>query len=436
MQTYKEKLTTAAEAVKCVRSGDRIYIGTSSSFAYELLDALYDRRDELENVTLLCAMSLSPCRMFEADWGERKPFSVETFFLGAGERTAHRKHGMPLRFTSFHLSQIGIWAKYIGKPDLCFLQVSRPDENGYMSFGSSGICDAQDFIANCRRGIILEANTGTPYVCGERNLIHGKDADAIVETDKPAPSIPEDEIDEVSAGVAAQVLPEIPDGATIQLGIGKMGSAIGEALKQRNDLGIFTEMFTTPMYNLIKNGNVSNKYKGYFDGKNVFAFSAGTQEMYDHMNHNEDYYAAPWDLVNDAYQVARNKNMMSVNAAMAVDVFGQVAAEAMGFVQQSACGGQLDYVKGAQMSEGGKSFIVTPSYFVKNGERRSKIVLSFPPGTGITTPRSEVQYVATEYGCVNLKHLDMTDRVTAMIGLAHPDFRDELTQQAKEFDLI
>lgn len=442
MQAYREKIMEAAEAVKCVRSGDRVYIGTSSSFAYELLDALYDRKDELEDVTLLCAMSLSPCRMFDTDWneyeksGRKKPFKVETFFLGAGEREAFRHRGMPLTFSSTHLSQIGIWAKHIGRADVCFIQVSQPDENGYMSFGSAGACDVQDFIANCKREIILEANTGTPYVYGERNLIHASEAYAVVETDKPAPCIQDVEPDPTTMETAKHIAKEIPDGATIQLGIGRIGTAVGEVLKTKNDLGIFTEMFTTSMYNLIKNGNVTNRCKGYMDGKSVFGFSAGTQEMYDFMDHNTDFYSAPWDLVNNPVNIAKNRQMISVNAAMAIDVFGQVAAEAMGYTQQSACGGQMDYVKGAQMSEGGKSFIATTSSFVKDGIRKSKIVLSFPPGTAVTTPRCEVQYVATEYGCVNLKELNMPDRVRAMISLAHPEFRDEMTQQAKELKLI
>lgn len=436
MNTYRNKITTAKEAVKCVKSGDRVYVGTSSSFAYELLDALYDRRDELENVTLLCAMSLTPCRMFNTDWDESNPFRVETFFLGAGERVAHRVHGMPLTFDSIHLSQIETWIEYIGRPDVCFIQVSRPDANGYMSFGSAGICNTKSFIKHCKREIILEANTGTPYVFGQDNLIHAKDCYAVIETDGPAPCLPEDEVDDVSKKVADIIMEHVPDGATIQLGIGKMGTAIGQGLLNKNDLGIFTEMFTTPMMKLMKNGNVSNKYKGFMDGKSVFAFSAGTQEMYDFMNYNPDIYGAHWEFVNDSKTIGKNKNMISVNAAMAIDLFGQVAAESLGWVQQSAVGGQLDYVKGAQMSEGGKSFIAMPSSFVKNGKLQSKIVLNFPIGTAITTPRSEVQYVATEYGCVNLKTLNMPDRVRAMISLAHPEFRDSLTQQAKDLKLI
>ena len=441
----KEKIMTAAEAVKKVQSGDRVYIGTSSSFAYELLDALYDRKDELENVTLLCAMSISPCRMFDSDWPEDippgsigNPFIFDTFFLGAGERKAHRKHNMAFEFTSFHLSQIDLWMREIGKPDVSFLQVSRPDADGNYSFGSAGICDNKYVVEETRRDVLLESNTGSPYVFGHDNLINGDHpkVKGIVLTDKNAPELMPDEIDDISRQIADIVLEEVPDGATLQLGLGKLSTAIGYDLTVRNDLGLFSELFSQPMMMLMKNGNVTNRCKGFMDGKSVFSFSAGTQEMYDFMDHNPEIYGAPFPFVNDARNICKNKRMISINSAMSVNLYGEVAADAIGYRQQSAVGGQLDFVKGAQWSEGGKSIIALASSFEKNGKRQSKITLQFTPGTPITTPRSEVQYVATEYGCINLKRLNMSDRVRAMISLAHPDFRDELTQQAKDAGLI
>ena len=439
------KMITAAEAVKSVKSGDRVYVGTSSSFAYELLDALYDRKDELENITLLCSMSISPCRMFDTDWptdippGQKgNPFTFNTFFLGAGERKAHRKHNMAFEFTSFHLSQVDLWIREIGKPDISFLQVSRPDEDGNFSYGSAGICDHKYVVQETRREIFLESNTGSPYILGHDNLINGDHPKVagIVYTDNNAPELMPDEIDDVSRQISGHVVAEVPDGATLQLGLGKVSTAIGYDLKGRNDLGIFSELFSQPMMMLMKEGNVTNKCKGFMDGKSVFSFSAGTQEMYDFMDHNPEIYGAPFPFVNDARRICRNRSMISINSAMAVNVYGEVAADAMGFQQQSAVGGQLDFVKGAQWSEGGKSIIALSSSFVKNGQRKSKITLELPYGTPVTTPRSEVQYLATEYGCVNLKVLNMSDRVRAMIRLAHPDFRDQLTQEAKDAGLI
>ena len=441
----ESKTITAAEAVKHVQSGDRVYVGTSSSFAYAFLDALYDRKDELEDVTLLCSMSITPCRMFDTDWPDdippgRKgnPFIFDTFFLGAGERRAHRKHNMAFEYTSFHLSQIDLWMKEVGRPDISFLQVSSPDENGNFSFGSSGICDHKYVVEETKREVFLESNTGSPYIFGQDNLInanHEKVA-GILYTDNDAPVLLPDEIDDISRQIADVVLEEIPDGATLQLGLGKVSTAIGYDLKERNELGIFSELFSQPMMMLMKEGNVTNTRKGFMDGMSVFSFSAGTQEMYDFMDHNPEIYGAPFPFVNDARNIAKNKNMISINSAMSVNLYGEVAADAIGYTQQSAVGGQLDFVKGAQWSEGGKSIIVLSSSMLKDGERQSKISLQFAPGTPVTTPRSEVQYVATEYGCVNLKILNMSDRVRAMISLAHPDFRDQLTQEAKDAGLI
>ena len=433
---YKGKIMSAAEAAKLVKSGDRVYVGTASSFAYDMLDALWDRRDELEDVAILCSMSVRPSRMFSADHDGHNPFHVETFFLGAQERIAHRKHGMPLEFTSFHLSQIDLWCRYVGKPDVCFFQVSMPDENGMVSCGPSGGC-MYTYLAENARNIVFECNAQVPYIMnGEKHLLPLSIAEAIVYADYPVSPLAKDEVDDISQKISDLVMEEVPDGATIQLGLGKISTAVGYGLLQKNDLGIFSELFSEPMMELMKNGNVTNKNKGFMDGLSVFAFSMGSNEMYNFMDHNPDLYAGTFPFVNDPRNIAKNKRMMSINTAMSVDLFGQVAADSMGWSQQSAVGGQIDFVKGAQWSEGGKSIIALASSFEKNGQRQSKICLNFPAGTAVTTPRSEVQYVATEYGCVNLKKLNMSDRVRAMISLAHPDFRDQLRDEAREHGLI
>ena len=435
-EVYRDKIMSGAEAAKLVKSGDRVYVGTASSFAYDMLDALWDRRDELEDVAILCSMSVRPSRMFSADHDGHNPFHVETFFLGAQERIAHRKHGMPLEFTCFHLSQIDLWCKYVGKPDVCFFQVSMPDENGMVSCGPSGGC-MYTYLAENARNIVFECNAQVPYIMnGEKHLLPLSMADAIVYADYPVSPLAKDEVDEISEKISDFVMDEVPDGATIQLGLGKISTAVGYGLLKKNDLGIFTEMFNEPMMELMKNGNVTNKNKGFMDGLSVFAFSMGSNEMYNFMDHNPELYIGTFPFVNDPRNIAKNKKMMSINTAMSVDLFGQVAADSMGWSQQSAVGGQIDFVKGAQWSEGGKSIIALASSFEKNGQRQSKICLNFPAGTAVTTPRSEVQYVATEYGCVNLKKLNMSDRVRAMISLAHPDFRDQLRDEAKKHGLI
>lgn len=435
-ETYRDKVMSAAEAAKLVKSGDRVYVGTASSFSNELMDALWERRNELEDVTLLCSMSVAPSKMFGTDCGENSPFRVETFFLGKNERVAHRKHGMLLDFTSFHLSQVDIWCRDIARPDVCFMQVSMPDEKGFVSCGPSG-GSMYCFLAEGARNIVFECNKRVPYIMnGEKHLLPADCADAIVYTDNEVSQLPKDEIDDISKQISDLVVAEVPDGATIQLGLGKISTAIGYGLLEKNDLGIFSELFSEPMMELIKNGNVTNKHKGFMDDLSVFAFSMGTTEMYNFMDKNPNLYNGTFPFVNDPRNIAKNNRMISINTAMSVDLFGQVAADSMGWTQQSAVGGQIDFVKGAQWSPGGKSIIALASSFMKDGKRQSKICLNFPVGTAVTTPRSEVQYIATEYGCINLKTLNMSDRVRAMISLAHPDFREQLTEEAKMHHLI
>ena len=433
---YQDKITTAAEAVKCVRSGDRVYVGTASSFAYELMDALWERRHELEDVTILCSMSLKPSKMFGTDHDAQNPFSIETFFLGTNERIAHRKHGMPMNFTSFHLSQVDIWCRDIARPDVCFLEVSTPDENGYVSFGPSGGC-MYAYLIEAAKTVVLECNAQVPYILGcETSRMHISQADAVILTDSEVSPLPNEDLDDVSRKISDWVLAEVPDGATIQLGLGKVSTAVGYGLMERNDLGIHSELFSDPMMRLMENGNVTNRAKGFMEGKTVFGFSLGTAELYRYMDRNPLLHNCTFPFINNPVNIAKNNRMISINTAMAVDLFGQVSADSIGWTQQSAVGGQLDFVKGAQMSPGGKSIIALASTMEKNGKLQSKICLNFPVGTAVTTPRSEVQYVATEYGCVNLKVLNMADRVRAMISLAHPDFRDQLTEEAKMYGLI
>ena len=274
------------------------------------------------------------------------------------------------------------------------------------------------------------------YQYGRENLIHVSEVDAICEIDRPYAKYEVMEPDDLSKQIAAHILKEIPDGATFQLGLGNISTAIGYGLHERNELGIHTELLNQPMLELMRSGNVTNTRKGYMDGKTVFSFTFGNPDLYEALDHNEQFYVVPFHTANDPRIICQNRNMMSINATMSLNLFGEAASECVAWKQYSAVGGQLDFVRGAQWSEGGKSFIATTSSFMKNGKRVSKIVPFFAPGTPVTTPRSDIQYVATEFGCVNLKVLNMDDRARAIISIAHPDFREELTEQAKKVGLI
>lgn len=432
IEAYNEKKGTPADAAGLVKSGDRVFIGFASSVAYVLTEALWDRRDELEDITIITSLALkkiSPFSVFDPR------FSMAAPFLGPQERLAI-KNGVPHEITSFHLSQVDLWIDKIGRPDVAFIECSLPDENGNMSFGPSGGC-VDSFAVKKADIVVAQVNRNVPYVYGgEGAFINVKDCHMIVEADDILPDPPEAGTDDVVKQISDLVVREIPDGATIQMGIGSLGNNIGMGLKDHNDLGIYTEMFVPSMMMLMKNGNVTNSKKGFLDGKSVFSFSIGPREMYEYMDHNPNIYAMPFPYVNDARNIAKNSRMISINAAMQVDLFGEVVADCMDFRQQSACGGQLDFVRGAQWSKGGKSIIALPSSIIKNGKRYSRIVTSLSPGTAVTTPRADVEYIATEYGCVNLKYLSLRDRVKALISLAHPDFRDELEEDAKKYKLI
>lgn len=432
----KNKLTTPDEAVSLVHDHDRVFNGIVSSVTPVLSSALWQRRDSLNDVTIISGLLLDPTPLYTAPTApdEHQTFKMLSLFLGPFERKAMQL-GRPSGFTSLHLSQADDWFHLIGRASVAFLSTSMPDENGNVSFGPS-VGSVARFVLDTADRVILEVNPNVPYVTGQDALFNINDADAIVLSEAPVPEMPDQKPDAVTEQISEHIVPLIPDGATIQLGIGGLSSAIGAKLLNKNDLGIFSEMLCPSMAKLIQNGNVTNKHKGFMDGKSVFAFAAGDKAMYDFMDHNDTLYNAYFSFANDPRNIMNNKNMISINTAMAMNLYGETAADAMGYRQYSAIGGQLDYVRGAQWSDGGKSIIAMNSSYIKNGKRYSKINFNFPEGTPISTPRSDIQYVATEYGCINLKVLTMADRIRAMISLAHPDFRDELTDKARHAGLI
>lgn len=429
---YKQKICTVQQAVQMVKSGDRVYVGTCSSIAYTLCDALADRENELENVMIACSQYRRPSRFF--DERAKGHFDFRSYFMGVEERAAlNAVHG---DFTSVHLSQIDRWCRETVQPNVAFLEVSACDENGYMSFGASGVA-LHRLISQIADTVILQVNRNVPYVYGEDNLIHCSQVACIVEADNELDTIPEPREDKAVQALSKFIVELIPDGATIQLGLGGLATAVGYGLQEKNDLGIHSELMSDVLMYLMKRGVVTNRKKTYFPGKTVASFALGSRELYEFMDHNPDLYFMPFTKVNEPSLIARNDNMISINTAMAIDLFGQVAADSLGFHQQSGTGGQVDFVRGAQQAKNGKSFFaITSTVTKRDGTRMSRITLSFPPGTTVTTPRSDVQYIATEFGCVDLKPLSMKDRIYAMISLAHPDFREQLRDEAREAGII
>lgn len=429
LRQYQAKLTTPEEAVQLVKSGDRIYYGVNISTHYGIDDRLAKRENELEDVTVGGASCFRPNGLLNPN---SKAFHPTTFFFGASERAAQKVKYV--EHTSAHLSETDNWVYHILRPNVAFLPVSAPDENGYMSMGPAGLVCGPYLLDSCQT-IILVVNKNVPYLCSDYKVSIA-DATCIVEMDEPLVTIPNlnpsPELEAISTFIADQTC----DGACVQMGIGDLSTAVGFGLRNKNDLGIHTEMIGDSMMELVKRGNVTNARKTYLPGVSSGAFLMGTQELYDWADWNDQLCFIPSPVANNVLNIAQNDNVLSVNTALEIDLVGQVVADNIVGTQYSSIGGQLDFVQGAQLSKGGKSFLALTSTHTKNGQLYSNIVPRFQPGTFVTTPRSCVQYVVTEYGCVNLKHLTMRERVLALISLAHPSFREELRDQAKAFGLL
>ena len=427
----KDKIVSKEEAVAHIKSGDRIYIGTCTSTAYGLARALGERMDELTDITLLCSNINKPLEIMS---GKNPTFRINSYFMGSQERQGIAK-GIT-DYTSFHLSQVDRWAKEVARPDVAFIEVSLPDEDGYMSLGASGVCIGTYLLESSKK-IILQVNRHAPYVMGEYNRVHVSQADLIVEDDEELFSVGDLPLSPELETISKFLIDEIHDGDCIQLGIGGLANAVGYGLASKNDLGCHTELIGDSIRFLMQNGNITNKHKGFVPGKTTVSFALGSKELYDFLDHNDDLCFLPMPITNNPSNIAKNDNMVSINTALSIDLMGQVVADNLDGRQYSGVGGQIDFVRGSQMSKGGRSYIaVTSTYNNSKTGRGSRIVPMFKPGTAVTTPRSEVQFIVTEYGCVDLKRLTMSERAKALIELAHPDFRAELTDEAKRMNLF
>ena len=315
--------------------------------------------------------------------------------------------------------------------DIFCAVVSPMDEHGYFSFGSTA--SAIQASLDTANRIFLEVNPNMPRTFGGP-IIHVSQVDGLYENDAPLPSIPAGTVDEKSRLIGQMIAEEIPNGATLQLGIGAIPDAVGLALKDKHNLGIHTEMFTSGMVDLIECGAVDNSRKPIHKGKSVTTFAFGSPKLYKFLNNNPSVLVLDVGEVNAVSIIARHPNMISINSAVQVDLAGQVSAESFGTKHISGTGGQVDFVRGAIESEGGKSFIVFHS--TTDDEATSRIQPILAPGSMVTTSKNDVDYIATEYGIAKLRGRTAGERARALIGIAHPKFRDELTFAARKQGLI
>lgn len=435
-QEYQKKLRTAEEAVKAVNSGDWIDYGWAACTPDALDKALAARYEELWDVKVRGAVLMSrPAILSVPDTADH--FCWNSWHMGGLERKLIDEgiaYYAPLRY-----SELPRWYRESVDPiHVAMFQVSPMDDEGYFSYG----LNASHLQALCEKAeiIILEVNKNYPRCLGgDDSRIHISQVDMVVEGDDPAlkqlGSVPATDIDRA---VARQIVELIPNGACLQLGIGGMPNTVGSLIADSDlkDLGVHTEMYVDAFVDMARAGKITGRKKSINTGKQVFAFGAGTQKLYDYVHENPEVMAANVGYINDVRTIAQLDNFISINNAVDIDITGQVNAESSGTRHISGAGGQLDFVLGAYLSQGGKSFICCSSAMTdKNGVLQSRIRPCLREGSVVTDTRTNLHYLVTEYGMVNLKGATTWERAERIISIAHPDFREELIREAERMKI-
>jgi acyl-CoA hydrolase len=429
------KKISAAEAAALVKSGHWLDFGACLSQPDVFDKALAARAHELADVNIRCSQGFEPRAMLEAD-PRAEHFHWYSWHYNTYERRksdAGICHYIPL-----NLGEVpDYYRRFIDPIDIVVLKVRPADADGNFNFGPTNTWNRA--IIERARTVIVETSTAVPHVCGIDNAVHISEVDYIIEGDNaPLFELKAPPVSDIDRAIARRIAAEIEDGACLQIGIGGMPNAVCSLLKDSGakDLGIHTEMLTDGLIELYKAGVVTGARKQLDPGKSAFTFGLGSRLMYDALDGNPDMLCCPVDYTNLPHYIMQNDRAFSINSTTQMDLQGQAASETDGHRHISGTGGQLQYVRGAYASKGGKSFICMSSVFEKKGVRRSRIVLDLTRGNIVTTPRSDVMYVVTEYGMVNLKGKSIPERVRAMISLAHPDYREDLERQARENRLL
>ncbi len=423
---YQEKLTTPEQLAQQVQSGWLLGMDTATSQTPAIMTAIAERirNSDITGVKVQALLDAYPFEFYTDPTLAGKMTGYSWFSSSAARKAVNAGYAdiIPAYYRDFP-TRIRTEYDY----DAVCVEVAPMDRHGYFSLALNG--SYIDAMLDKTKRIFLEVNDRQPRgLCG--SLIHISQVDAIVEYNHDLPVLPPVQLDEVSKTIGGLIAERIPDGACLQLGIGAIPDATGMALKAKHDLGIHTEMFTDSMVELIECGAVNNSKKQIHRGKTVTTFAFGSQRIYDYIDDNPAVEILPVDYVNDPDVICQNDNMISINAAVEVDLFGQVCAESVGTKHMSGSGGQIDYVRGACQSRGGKSFIAFTS--TAKGGTISKIKPILAPGAVVTTSKNDVDYIVTEYGVAHLRGRSLGERARQLIAIAHPDFRDELTFEAKK----
>ncbi len=437
----KRIASVSAQTISCeqaasfVRSGMWLDYGTGLGQPDVFDIALAARGESLQNVKIRSCLSMRPRAVAEGDPQGNHFFLFSWHFSGYDRKRhdAGRCNYMPL-----NLGEVpDYYRRFLAPVDIAILKTCPMDANGYFNFSAANLWHRA--VIERAKLVIVEVSKSLPYVYGEDNGVHVSEVDYIVEgDDQPAPELPNPQPTEVDRAVARRIAAEIEDGSCLQVGIGGMPNAVCALLLESGvrNLGIHTEMLTDGIAELYNTGRITGARKKLDPGKIVYTFALGSKCMYATADRNTDFTCNPVDYTNAPHIIMQNDRVVSINNTTQIDLQGQAASESDGHRHISGTGGQLQFVRGAYASKGGKSFICMASTFERNGERRSRIVLNLTPGNIVTTPRSDVMYLVTEYGIVNLKGRSVAERAMAIISIAHPDFRERLECEAYQHRLI
>lgn len=425
---YRSKLTTAENAVKVVKSNDRVYYSGNAATPFPLIKALTARKDELTNVQLNHVLLFGEDPIAGPEFEGH--FRHNSLFVGPADRPAVNKGRAD--YVPVFLHQIPrLFREGIIPLDVAIIQVSPPDEHGFCSFGIETL--ATKAAVDCARIVIAQVNERMPRILGDA-FIHVSQISNFVEHTAPLPELPKRSTTEVERKIAAHIATLIEDGATLQLGIGGIPDAVLVEIANKKDLGIHTEMVSDGVMDSIERGIITGRRKTIHRGKAVLTFALGSERLYDYLHNNPLFEAHPAEYVNDPRVIAQHDHMVAINSALEVDLTGQVCSDSIGSQIYSGFGGQVDFIRGASRSKNGRPIIALGST-AKDG-KLSRIVPMLKPGAGVVTTRADVHYVVTEFGIAHLFGRNLRERADALIRIAHPNFRDQLIEAAKERMLL
>jgi len=425
---YRAKLCTAQEAVSHIRSGDWVWISGNAAAPFPLMEALAARADELTNVTLSHVLLMGDDPLSKPGMGNA--FHHNSLFVGPADRASvndGRSAYVPIHL---HMIPKAVRGGAI-RVDVAMIQCSPPDDHGFMSLGLEVL--AQKAAVEMAKTVIVMVNDKMPRTLGD-SFLHVSRASHIFETSLPLLELTGKPATEVERKIGAIIAEMIPDGATLQLGIGGIPDAVLSLLEGKKDLGIHTEMISDGLMRAMELGIITGTRKTLHPGKVVSTFILGTRSLYDFVHDNPLFEMHPVEHTNDPFIIAQNDNMVAINSALEIDLTGQVCSDSIGPYIYSGFGGQLDFIRGAAASKGGKPIIALPAT-AKQGSM-SRIVPKLKLGSGVVTTRADVHHVVTEFGAVNLWGKNLQERARDLIRIAHPDFREMLEKEARERHLV